>query len=148
MTITVRKLEAGDKAAWLELWQGYVTYYRREISDEITQATWGRLLDPSSSIEGFGAVNEDGVLVGIVHYLFHPVTWSTGPRCYLEDLFTATPARGKGAGRALIEAVYSEAKANGAGQVYWLTEDYNKRAQYLYDKVATKTPFIKYQKLL
>ena len=54
---------------------------------------------------------QDGRLVGIVHYLFHPVTWSIAPRCYLEDLFVSPDARGSGAGRALIEAVYRAADA-------------------------------------
>ncbi len=146
MPVSARKLTAEDKPIWLELWQGYVAYYRAEIADDVTEVTWARLLDESSGVEGFGAADEGGALVGIVHYLFHPVTWSKQPRCYLEDLFTSKAARGKGAGRALIEAVYEEAKAKGSDQVYWLTEDYNKRAHYLYDKVASKTHFIKYQK--
>ncbi|HHL43592.1 MAG TPA: GNAT family N-acetyltransferase [Hellea balneolensis] len=113
------------------------------MSDE----TWRRLLDPDHVVQGFGAVL-DGHLVGIVHYLFHPVTWSTGPRCYLEDLFTSKDARGQGVGRALIAAVHREAQKAGADQVYWLTESHNRRAQALYDKVATKTPFIKYAQVL
>jgi len=148
MTITTRPFIQDDYKQWHKLWQGYLAYYKSAIAPEITAATWARLLDPSSGVEGFCAVNAEGALVGIVHYLFHPVTWATGPRCYLEDLFTDKQARGFGAGRALIEAVSEAAKAANADQVYWLTEDYNKRAHYLYDKVATKTPFIKYMKTL
>ena len=88
----------------------------------------------------------DGQVLGIVHYLFHPVTWAVGPRCYLEDLFTAEEARGKGVGRALIEAVHAEADRRGADQVYWLTAEDNATARALYDKVATRTPFIKYRR--
>ncbi|HFB54801.1 MAG TPA: GNAT family N-acetyltransferase, partial [Hellea balneolensis] len=133
------------KAQWLELWAGYVTYYRATLADNVTNTTWARMLDAQGDIHGLCAVDENGTLVGIVHYLFHPVTWAAAPRCYLEDLFTAKDARGQGVARALIEAVRQAALSQGSDQVYWLTEDYNERAQFLYDKVASKTPFIKYQ---
>jgi ribosomal protein S18 acetylase RimI-like enzyme len=81
-----------------------------------------------------------------VHYLFHPVTWAAGPRCYLEDLFTAAEARGRGVGKALIEAVYKAADERGADQVYWLTRETNATARRLYDQVARATDFIKYRR--
>jgi GNAT superfamily N-acetyltransferase len=42
-----------------------------------------------------------GRLVGIAHFLVHASTTSPDA-CYLQDLFTAPEARGKGVGRALI----------------------------------------------
>jgi GNAT superfamily N-acetyltransferase len=85
-------------------------------------------------------------MIGLVHYLFHPVTWSIAERCYLEDLFVSPVARGTGAGRALIEAVYRAADEVGADQVYWLTATTNATARKLYDRVARATPFMKYQR--
>ncbi len=148
MTLTIRPLTANDKPVWHELWQGYLTYYRTTITAEVTELTWNRLMDADFAIHGLGAVNAEGKLIGIVHYLFHPVTWSAEPRCYLEDLFTAEQARNTGAGRALIQAVAEAARDKGASELYWLTEDHNKRAQHLYNKVADKTVFIKYRKAL
>jgi GNAT superfamily N-acetyltransferase len=145
MAITIRTLQENDKAQWKELWTGYVTYYRATIADDVTNITWARMLDPQGDIHGLCAVDEKGELLGIVHYLFHPVTWAAAPRCYLEDLFTANAARGQGVARALIEAVRQAALKQGSDQLYWLTENYNERAHFLYDKVASKTPFIKYQ---
>ncbi len=142
---TVRPLADADKAQWLPLWQGYLTFYETQIPDAATELTWRRLVDPEGPIKGFCA-DSGGRLLGIVHYLFHPVTWSVGPRCYLEDLFTTSEARGKGVGRALIEAVYAAADARGADQVYWLTAETNATARRLYDSVAKKTPFIKYRR--
>jgi GNAT superfamily N-acetyltransferase len=81
-----------------------------------------------------------------VHYLFHRHGWKIENTCYLQDLFTAPDARGRGVARALIEAVYTEADRQGAPVVYWLTQDFNHTARALYDKVAVKTPFIKYQR--
>jgi GNAT superfamily N-acetyltransferase len=66
--------------------------------------------------------------------------------CYLEDLFTAEAARGKGVGRALIEAVYERARTAGSTRVYWMTHETNTTAQALYDKLADKPWFIQYRK--
>lgn len=144
MELSIRPLVEADKPEWLVMWQGYLTYYKAKIEDEVTEVTWSRLLDKEFGIHGLCAVNETGELLGFVHYLYHPVTWSNEPRCYLEDLFASKDARGGGVGRALIKAVYDAADEHGADQVYWLTQDFNEVARTLYDKVATKTPFIKY----
>lgn len=142
----VRALAAADRPQWARLWNGYLVFYEVDLPEEVSETTWRRLLDPEAPILGFCAARGDGTLLGIVHYLFHPVTWSAGPRCYLEDLFTAVEARGQGVGRALIEAVYAAADKRGADQVYWLTAETNIAARRLYDAVATRTPFIKYRR--
>lgn len=146
MNVTVRPLVAADQEQWLALWHGYLTFYETAVPDDVTDLTWSRILDPEAPIHGLCADTGAGKLLGIVHYLFHPVTWAAGPRCYLEDLFTAPEARGRGAGRALIEAVYAAADARGADQVYWLTQEFNITARRLYDQVAHVTPFIKYRR--
>ena len=146
MAYTIRMLRPKDRPQWDALWRGYLEFYKTDIPDEVTELTWRRLLDPEAPILGFCAAEEGGALLGIVHYLFHPVTWAVGPRCYLEDLFTAPEARGRGVGAALIEAVYAAADSRGADQVYWLTQDSNVTARRLYDRVAKATPFIKYRR--
>jgi GNAT superfamily N-acetyltransferase len=90
----------------------------------------------------------DGQLVGIVHYLFHRSTWTTSDYCYLQDLFTDEAARGRGVGRALIQAVYERARAASASRVYWLTQEGNATARALYDKLADRSGFIQYRKML
>ena len=62
-----------------------------------------------------------GVPVGLAHYIFHRHGWQIEDVCYLQDLYVAPEARGTGAGRALIEAVYAAADAAGRPNVYWLT---------------------------
>lgn len=146
MTYEIRDFRDTDRAEWEKLWQGYLTFYETDVPAAVTELTWRRLRDPEAPILGFCAAQPDGRLLGIVHYLFHPVTWAAGPRCYLEDLFTSAEARGKGIGRALIEAVYAAADKRGADQVYWLTAETNTTARALYDRVAKSTPFIKYRR--
>lgn len=139
----IRPLEPGDRAAWDPLWQGYLEFYEQPLPPAITERTWTRLLDPQFGHHGIGAF-EGARMVGICHYLFHPSTWSEAPYCYLEDLFVDPGARGAGAGRALIEAVYRAADAAGAGRVYWMTQEHNATARRLYDQVARKRPFVQY----
>lgn len=146
MTFIVRPFASDDREQWLALWQGYLDFYESDVPASVTDLTWNRLLDPEAPIHGLCAATTEGRILGIVHYLFHPVTWAAGPRCYLEDLFTSADARGCGVGRALIEAVYAAADLRGADQVYWLTQEFNATARRLYDQVATVTPFIKYRR--
>jgi GNAT superfamily N-acetyltransferase len=144
--LAVRPLRPDERAAWEPLWQGYLTFYNAAVKPEVTEATWARLHDPAEPMHVLGAFL-DGRLVGIVHYIFHRSTWTIGNYCYLQDLFTAEEARGKGAGRALIEAVYERAQAAGASRVYWLTHETNETARALYDKLADRPGFIQYRKL-
>jgi GNAT superfamily N-acetyltransferase len=76
--------------------------------------------------------------------VLHPGTWSLASQCYLEDLYVAPPARGRGIGAALIAAVYREADVLGADRVYWLTHETNHAARALYDRVAQRSGFIHY----
>ncbi|WP_230532766.1 GNAT family N-acetyltransferase [Microvirga roseola] len=144
--IKIRPFQPEDRDAWEPLWQGYLTFYKSSLPAEVTQATWGRLLDPAEPMHGLAAVL-DGRVVGIVHYIYHRSTWTTGDYCYLQDLFTSAQARHRGVGRALIEAVYERAQAHGASRVYWLTHETNTAAQALYDKVASRSGFIQYRRV-
>ena len=146
MPVTIRPLTAADRKAWDPLWQGYLSFYKTELAPEVTDVTWSRLLDATEDMHCLVAENDTGEVVGIVHYLYHLVTWAIADRCYLEDLFVAESARGTGAGRALIEAVYAAADERGADQVYWLTQDSNVEGRRLYDRVGQVTPFIKYRR--
>lgn len=146
MTVHVRPLAADDFPVWKSLWEGYLRFYRVELPAAVTDVAWARLLATSEDMHGLGAIDGAGRLTGFVHYLFHRVTWSVADRCYLEDLYVDEAARGHGAGRALIEAVYAAADERQADQVYWLTQDFNETARRLYDRVGRKTPFIKYQR--
>ena len=144
--VTVRALRASDKPQWAELWTGYLAYYETTRPAEIYDLYFDRLLgnDPH---DYNGLVAEvDGKLVGLTHYLFHRHGWSRENVCYLQDLYADPKVRGTGIGRALIEAVYAAADADGSPNVYWMTQDFNATARRLYDRIGVKTPFIKYSR--
>lgn len=150
-TLTVRAIERDDYERWRPLWDGYNAFYGRSgptaLPLEITATTWTRFFDPAEPMHALVA-ESDGALIGLAHYLYHRVTTSIVPLCYLNDLFTSEAARGKGVGRALIEAVYAEARRAGATRVYWQTHETNTTAQALYDKIAERSGFIVYRKTL
>ncbi|MFC7704907.1 GNAT family N-acetyltransferase [Plastorhodobacter daqingensis] len=146
-TFTIRPLAPGDRDQWQGLWTGYLTFYETSVAAPVYDSTFARLL--GSDPHDFSAlVAEDagGRLLGLAHYLFHRHCWRTEDVCYLQDLFTAPEARGRGVGRALIEAVYAAADKAGAGMVYWLTQQDNATARRLYDQIGQVTPFIKYNR--
>jgi GNAT superfamily N-acetyltransferase len=144
--VTVRALRASDKPQWAELWTGYLAYYETTRSAEIYDLYFDRLLgDDPHDYNGLVA-EVDGKLVGLTHYLFHRHGWSRENVCYLQDLYADPKVRGTGIGRALIEAVYAAADADGSPNVYWMTQDFNATARRLYDRIGVKTPFIKYSR--
>lgn len=149
--LTVRPVARADFDAWLPLWDGYNKFYGRfgpsALPVEITRMTWARFFDAYEPVHALVAESE-GRLVGLVHYLFHRSTTLIEPNCYLQDLFTDEGTRGKGVGRALIEAVYERARVAGCSRVYWLTHETNATARKLYDQVAENTGFIVYRKML
>ena len=146
MTFTIRALEPADRERWEPLWQGYLTFYKTKLADEVSDETFRRLTTADREPLGAVAVADDGAFLGIVHWLYHATTWAIAPTCYLQDLFTVPEARGKGIGRALISHVYADADARGAASVYWLTQEFNATARRLYDQVAQLTPFVRYRR--
>jgi len=146
-TATIRPLVPSDRQAWEPLWAGYQTFYKASIEPAVTDLTWTRFHDSAVPMYALGA-ELDGRLVGIVHYLMHFSCWTSGPYCYLQDLFTEPGHRDAGIGRALIDAVCKAAMTAGASRVYWLTHETNAEAMVLYNKVAERTGFIQYWKSL
>jgi GNAT superfamily N-acetyltransferase len=142
----IRGLEADDWDEWLELWGGYLVFYRAEVSDATTRATFDRLIGQRDGMFGLIAVGHgNGGGLGLAHCLTHPTTWSRRPYCYLEDLFVAPGARGTGLGRDLLEAAKRASDERGAGRLYWHTQVYNGRARSLYDEVGRPTSFMVYE---
>lgn len=146
MTLAIRPLAPGDKAEWRRMWTAYLAFYEADLPDAVFDATFAKLL-PGGADDMHGLIAEaDGKPVGLVHYIFHSHCWRPEGVTYLQDLFVDEGVRGTGAGRALIEAVSAKAAEAGKPSVYWMTQDFNHTARLLYDRIATKTPFIKYQR--
>ncbi|WP_347828387.1 GNAT family N-acetyltransferase [uncultured Planktomarina sp.] len=146
MTLTIRPLQANDRGAWARMWTDYLTFYDRDVTPDIYDLTFARLVDPENLVQNCLVAELEGVAVGIVHYLYHAHNWRAEDVCYLQDLYADPHVRGQGIGRALMEAVYAAADANGTPSVYWMTQDFNANARLLYDRIGGLTPFIKYSR--
>ena len=144
MNLELRPPTGADRAAWERLWQGYQRFYKVEIAQVVSDLTWSRLFEPDEPM--WACLAWQGArAVGMVHWIFHRSTWTSGPYCYLQDLYVDEDIRGSGAGRALIAHVRAEAEAAGASRLYWLTHETNTDAMKLYDKVAEKSGFVQYR---
>ena len=148
---TIRPVDRHDFQQWLPLWDGYNAFYGREgptaLSPDITRITWDRFFDAAEPVHALVA-DAGGQLIGLTHYLFHRGTTTAAPVCYLSDLFTTQSARGKGVGKALIQAVYAAARLAGSPRVYWQTHETNHTAMRLYDNVAERSGFVVYRYML
>jgi GNAT superfamily N-acetyltransferase len=151
IVISIRPVAREDFDPWKVLWDGYNAFYGRAgataLPEEVTRTTWSRFFDANEPVHALVA-EDSGKLLGLAHYLFHRSTSQIALTCYLQDLFTVETARGRGVGRALIEAVYERAKAAGAGRVYWQTHETNDVAMRLYNQVAERSGFVVYRKSL
>lgn len=145
MDVVVRRPVESDLSAWRRLWDQYLVFYQAQVAPEHTEALWNRILDDDHPIDGFVA-DQQGELVGLVHYFPHPDTWDARPVCYLQDLFVDPGSRGRGLGAELIEAVRRRARDQGWSAVYWQTAEDNLRARRLYDRLTGgPSGFIVYQ---
>ncbi len=143
--VVIRPVSPDDHANWLDLWNGYLTFYESELDAATTEATFARITSSGSGLYAAIAWDDEGRAVGLVQWLTHPATWTMTNYCYLEDLFVSTDARGAGTGATLIEHVRSWAKEHGSTKVYWLTAETNTVARGLYDRVASRSGLIQYQ---
>lgn len=146
-SIIIRPITVNDYKPWLSLWDAYNHFYADNVSKEITQTTWLRFLDVNAPIYALVA-EQEGVLVGFAHYLFHLSTIRINMNCYLQDLFVAESVRNVGIGHKLITAVCEQAKEKGSPRIYWFTDENNIAARKLHDKIAEQSDFIVYQKSL
>lgn len=144
MAVTIRDAAPADEAAWRALWASYIRFYQAEVPDEVTAATWRRILDPEAPL--FARLAErGGAVAGFCVCVLHPGTWTTAPVCYLEDLFVSAEARGAGLGKALIEDLIGLARTRGWSRLYWHTRADNHTARRLYDRFATADDFVRYR---
>jgi GNAT superfamily N-acetyltransferase len=140
--IVIGRLSPSDRPAWEPLFHAYNEFYESQYPQSVYDRAWTEF-QADERMHAFGAWL-DGELVGITHFFIHVQTTSLLDSCYLEDLFTAPQARGRGVGRALISAVAAWAAERGCGRVYWHTHETNATARLLYDKVASLPGFIMY----
>lgn len=142
-SIRTRPFAAADRAAWDVMWAAYLAFYETSLPPETSEDTWARFLGPAPNHIGLIAESA-GEVLGFAHALLHAGTWNPKPVCYLEDLYVNEAARGRGAGRALIEALADRGRAEGWLRLYWQTDAANATARALYDKLGEAKNWVRY----
>jgi GNAT superfamily N-acetyltransferase len=142
--LVIRDPAPDDEGAWRVLWARYCAFYEKSVPEAVTAGTWARILTPGSPL--FGRIAQwKGDVVGFTVSILHQGSWTLDPICYLEDLFVAPSARGRGIGRALIADLLGRAKERGWSRLYWHTRESNAPARRLYNEFATADDFVRYR---
>lgn len=143
--IELRDVQASDREAFLEMWADFVSLAPDEPGNHgMGELNFDRMIDPANALRGLVAVDDGGRPVGFTLYLPFTFTWSRGDVCYLEDIYVRAEARGRGIAQAMIAELEARGRAAGWFKVFWMTQSDNFAAQRVYDKVAERKDYIRY----
>ena len=146
----VRLPSPADRDAWLKLWTDYHAYGPQGGAPppaEVSAATFTSFLDPAMPVHALLAEREGGV-VGFAHMVVHPTTSLGGPSGLLLDLFVEPSLHGHGIGRAVMEAVFGLAEAEGAVRLTWNVRADNEAALRLYERLGSPSGHMVYRREL
>ncbi len=116
----------------------YQRFYEVEAIDEArNREFFRRFLDPSEVGILLGARAEDRFL-GYACLYWHFSSTQAVETVLMNDLYVEADARGRGVGRALIEASADVARSRGAAHLQWATAPDNHSAQRLYDSTGAE----------
>ena len=132
--------------ALLPMIAAYQRFYEvDEIDEERNRAFFRRFLAPSEDGLLLGA-RDGGELLGYACLYWHFSSTRAVETVLMNDLFVSEAARGRGVGRALIEASATVARERGAAKLEWATAPDNHTAQRLYDSTgAERSQWVEYE---
>jgi ribosomal protein S18 acetylase RimI-like enzyme len=142
----VRDIHERDREAWRRLFADYGSFYETQFTATTLDGVWAWLMDAEADVCAVVAVN-NGDVIGFAHYRQLPDTFTAGTEWYLNDLYVQPESRGSGAATALIDAVAERAASDGGGTLRWITAADNTTAQAVYDRIATRTTWVTYEKM-
>ena len=144
--LRVEPISAEQLEALLPMIAAYQRFYAvADVDDERNRAFFSRFLAPSEDGMLLGAWR-DRELVGYACLYWHFTSLVPAETVLLNDLFVDEPARGRGVGRALIEASAAVARERGAHHLEWATAPENVTAQRLYDSTgAERSEWVEYE---
>jgi GNAT superfamily N-acetyltransferase len=142
----IAPVDASEFERLLPLIADYQRFYRVAAIDEgRNREFFRRFLAPSDDGLLLGA-REAGELVGYACLYWHFSSLQARESVLMNDLFVAESARGRGVGRALIEASAAIARERGAAHLEWSTAPDNHTAQRLYDSTgAVRSEWVEYE---
>ena len=137
-TVEIAPIGAEEFEELLPLIAAYQRFYEVEaIDEERNRAFFRRFLAPSDDGLLLGARSGDR-LVGYACLYWHFSSLEAVETVLMNDLFVTEDLRGRGVGRALIEASAEVAHERGAPFLEWSTAPDNATAQRLYDSTGAE----------
>ncbi len=145
--IEVSPVREEEFEALLPLIWAYQAFYEVEgIDTDRNRDFFRRFLAPSEDGELLAARDESGGILGYACLYWHFSSLQATETVLMNDLFVTPEARGRGVGRALIEASAAVARERGAAWLEWATAPDNHTAQRLYDSLPTeKSTWLEYE---
>ncbi len=127
----------------------YQRFYETEPDEERNRAYFGRFVAGGGGPGLLLAARDagSGALLGHATLFWAESGVEAQTVVLLNDLFVSADARGKGAGRALIEETLAIARARGTRIVRWQTALDNRTAQGLYERIegARRSALFEYE---
>jgi len=136
--LSIRRGTARDAPTIVALIRGLADYERLRRECKATPAGIRR--------HGFGRrryfetliCRRGGRPIGFALYFFTFSTFLARPTLYLEDLFVVPEERGRGAGKALLQALARIAAARGCGRMEWAVLDWNQPSIAFYESLGAR----------
>jgi GNAT superfamily N-acetyltransferase len=144
--LEISPIAAEEFEQLLPLIAAYQRFYEvDEVDDERNRSFFRRFLAPSDGGLLLGA-RAEGRILGYACLYWHFSSLEATETVLLNDLYVEKAARGRGVGRALIEASAEVARERGAPYLEWSTAPDNRTAQRLYDAFgAERSEWITYE---
>jgi GNAT superfamily N-acetyltransferase len=120
MGVTVRELSNRDFFPWLGLYEDFAADRGVRLTDLIALQLWSWLTEEPRRERGLVAVDDDDVLLGLVHFREVPRPLRGDLAVQIDDFFVVADHRGQGTGRTLLNAVVAAAAEVSASTVQWL----------------------------
>jgi GNAT superfamily N-acetyltransferase len=144
--LQIAPVDAAEFEQLLSLIAAYQRFYEvDDVDEERNRSFFRRFLAPSEDGMLLGARDGEGLL-GYACLYWHFSSLSAAESVLMNDLFVSEAARGRGVGRALIEASAAVARERGAAHLEWSTAPDNLTAQRLYDSTgAERSEWVEYE---
>jgi GNAT superfamily N-acetyltransferase len=131
----------------LPLIAAYQRFYEvDDVDSDRNRFFFRRFIAPSPDGQLLAARDEGAVILGYACLYWHFSSLQAVETVLMNDLYVAPEARGRGIGRALIEASAAVARERGAAWLEWATAPDNHTAQRLYDSMTgEKSTWLEYE---